>query len=198
MTGISPLGAFILWMHDRATERVEDSTAEVLIHALRTGTHTLAGPTEAEQAGLELRDGRPRSDLARKVQRGAMARLHDRRLALDYVDAVGYSPVTVRSFLSVHWAALEDADLASDENCIYIDLKHAIERAGETTRQVAELLIAGLGPQEIGATLHTNGSRKINRAMAELARILEGRYGGQTTRRHARAEAGSGADEHLQ
>lgn len=196
MTGISPLGTFILWMHDRAAERVEDIIANELIEALRHG-HTVPDPTEARIAGLELRDGRPRSDLARKVQRGAMARLHDRRLALDYLDAVGYTPVNVRSFLSVHWAELERGELASDENCVYIDLKHAIERAGEQTRTVAELLVAGLGPQEIGTQLSTNGSRRINRAMGELARILEGRYGGQETRRGRRAEARGGADDNV-
>jgi hypothetical protein len=198
MTGVSPLGTFIFWMHDRASERAENITATELIAALRYG-HQVPDPIEARIAGLELRDGRPHSDLARKVQRGAMARLHDRRLALDYVDAQGYTPVNVRSFLSVHWGDLEDAELGSDENCVCIDLTSAIARAGDMTRTVAELLIAGLGPQEIGATLKTNGSRRINRAMAELSRILEGRYAGAETtgRCGCRGEAGVGADNHV-
>lgn len=174
MPGVSPLGQFILWMHDRATERVENISATELIETIRHGEQ-VPDPTEARIAGLELRDGRPRSDLARKIQRGAMTCLHDHRLTLEYLDTLGYTPVNVRAFLSIHWTALETAALGSAENCILIDLKTAIERASTITGTVARLLIAGLGPQEIGSQLSTNGSRRINRAMAELSRILEGR-----------------------
>lgn len=56
-----------------------------------------------------------------------------------------------------------------------IEVMDAIRKASDKTRTVAWLLVAGIGPQELGKLLNTNGSRKINRALAELARILEGR-----------------------
>lgn len=198
--GISPLGSFILWLNDRALSegRVKNTTEQAsdILIALRHGAD-LAGADEAARIGLELRDGRPHSEVARQIQRAALARLRDLTLLLINVDEQGYTPVNVRALLSIHYGELAYAALGTDANCAYIDLDVAIKQASDKSRIVAELLIQGKGPQEIGEELKTNGSRRINRALAEIAKILEGRYGGKETtgRRSSGTEAGVGADD---
>lgn len=108
-----------------------------------------------------------------------MLELGSQELALANVDEAGYTAINIRSLLVNHFWSCKSAALESDAYSAYIDLSTAINQASDRTRTVAWLLIAGLGPQEIGKLLATNGSRKINRAMAELAKILGGRYYGK-------------------
>lgn len=180
----SPLSQFIIYLHERALAdgRVPALTDHELtvLDAIRRGT----GSAEDQEVsvGLELYDGRPHSDLARRIQRRAVSTLSDLDLALQNVDEAGYTAINLRSLLSTHFDNLRYAALGSDANCAYLDIRTAIEQASDKTRTVAWLLVAGIGPQELGKMLNTNGSRKINRALAELARILEGRYYAESNR----------------
>ena len=191
---VSHLAEFILWLHARAEQekRIPFMTPEALAVLCGLRHQPVIAETDEYRVGLELRDGRPHSELARRLQRRAMAETDDPMLVLANVDEAGYTVINIRALLSQHYWSLQDAPLGTDANCAYIDLTTAINRASDRTRLVAWLLIAGLGPQEIGKLLATNGSRKINRALAELARILEGRFYEKTTA--TRAEAGSRAD----
>ncbi len=182
---VSALGQFIYWLHNRAQQagRIDINCEEAtqLLDALSpTGLQSLArlrrqaeGLTEAQIAGLELRSGRLRSALSKKVRRAAVRRLRAPGLAVHAVDELGYTPVLVHGLLQNHFWELESAPLGSEAHLIYVDLSSAIAQATERTKVVAFLLIAGLGPQEIGTVLRTNGSRRIGKAMAELSRILE-------------------------
>lgn len=177
----SPLSTFITWLHLRAVEdgRVPSITPEayaVMMGILGEPATEHTANREAQLVGLELHDGRPHSDLARRIQRRAVSELTDLELTLQNVDAAGYTTINLRALLSTHFDALRYAELGSDANCAYLDIRTAIERASDKTRTVAWLLVAGIGPQELGKMLNTNGSRKINRALAELARILGGRH----------------------
>lgn len=177
----SALGQFVLWMHSRAKKAGRlDVTCEEAAQVLDA---LCGGPvnnpaTEAQIAGLELRSGRPRNELAKKVQRAAVHRLRSLDLTMRAVDELGYTPVLVRGLLQNHFWELKRAPLGSEAHLVYTDLSSAIDRATEKTKVVVFFLIAGLGPQEIGAELKTNGSRRIGKAMAELSRILEGRDNG--------------------
>ena len=183
----SPLAQFINYLHERAVAegRVPNLTDHELdvLDAIRLGGRDEWKKDDVEiTAGLELHDGRPHSDLARRIQRRAVSELADLELTLQNADAAGYTPINLRALLSTHFDSLRYAELGSDANAAYLDIKVAIGRASDKTRTVAWLLVAGLGPQELGKLLNTNGSRKINRALAELARILEGRQNGNSNR----------------
>jgi hypothetical protein len=176
----SPLSNFITWLHTRAVEdgRVPNLTPEayaVMLGILGEPLGDNPNLREAHLVGLELHDGRPHSDLARRIQRRAVSELSDLELTLQNVDAAGYTPINLRALLSMHFDTLRYAPLGSDANVTYLDIKVAINKASDKTRTVAWLLVAGIGPQALGKLLDTNGSRRINRALAELARILEGR-----------------------
>lgn len=175
---LSALGQFVSWLHRRAEQagRLDvtcDEAAQVL--AALYGGPVSTPATEAQIAGLELRSGRPRNELAKKIQRTAISRLRSLDLTMRAVDELGYTPVLVRGLLQAHFWELKRAPLGSEAHLVYTDLSSAIDRATEKTKVVAFLLIAGLGPQEIGAALKTNGSRRIGKTMSELSRILEGR-----------------------
>lgn len=174
----SPLSQFIVYLHQRALAdgRVPALTEHEIevMDAIRFGAREQPGDAEID-TGMELYDGRPHTDLARRIQRRAVSELADLTLTLENVDAAGYSPINLRALLSIHFDTLRYAPLGSDANAAYLDIKVAINKASDKTRTVAWLLVAGIGPQELGKLLNTNGSRKINRALAELARILEGR-----------------------
>lgn len=178
MGGISALGQYVLWLHRRTKAagciKETDTEATQLLDALYGGPVNNPA-TKAQIAGLELRSGRPRNELAKKVQRAAVNRLRSLELVMHAVDELGYNSVLVRGLLQHHYWELKRAPLGSDAHIIYTDLNSAIDRASDRTKAVAYLLIAGLGPQEIGAVLKTNGSRRIGKAVAELSRILQGR-----------------------
>jgi hypothetical protein len=173
---VSSLGEFTLWLHKTAVVTTQTQTASELLAALG-GAQYPAGEalTEAQIAGLELRSGRPRSQLARTVQRAAIRRLRELPLVLRAVDELGYSTTLVRSLLQTHYMKLQEAPLDSFEYAVYLDLKQAVQRASGRTQEIAKLLIEGYGPLDISDTLKTNGSRRISKATAELSRILEGR-----------------------
>lgn len=191
---LSALGQFILWLHKRAqqagriTVSCEEATQVLealyggmefnLTTRMKTETklrHKFEGLTDAQIAGLELRRGRPRNELAKKIQRVVINQIRSLDLVLCAVDELGYTPLLIRSLLQNHYWELRRHPLGSDAYVVYADLNHAINRATDKTKIVAFFLIAGCGPQEIGAVLKTNGSRRIGKAMAELSRILEGK-----------------------
>lgn len=181
----SPLAQFIMWLHERRAHegRIPELTAESLTLLEGLYDRPVAEHTPHQDlynVGQELHDGRPHSDEARRIQRHAMLELGSIDLALSNVDEAGYTAINIRALLANHFWTCKGSPLESDGYSAYIDLSSAINLASERTRVVAWLLIAGLGPQEIGKLLATNGSRKINRAMAELAKILGGRYYGKT------------------
>lgn len=184
---VSPLGQFILWLNERASAegRIPEINDEALdlLNALRDGaTREDARKFETIHVGLELRDGRPHSDTARKVQRRAVSELENLGLALVNVDEAGYTAINVRAFLTHHFFDLRRAPAGSDANCAYVDLIGALRQASERARLVACLLIAGYKTQEVGELLSKrnqkteNGSRHIHRALAEVSKILEGKY----------------------
>lgn len=176
----SPLANFITWLHVRAVEdkrvpALTDDAYAVMLGILGEPIGDNPALNDAHAVGLELHDGRPHSDLARRIQRRAVSELADLELALQNVDTAGYTPINLRALLSMHFDTLRYAPLGSDANAAYLDIKVAINKASDRARAVCWLLIAGVGPQEIGKLLNTNGSRRINRALVEVARILEGR-----------------------
>lgn len=180
MPSISALGQLVLLLHRWASDDgrllVADVDAERLLATLTGRMRPPEGEeTTYERAGLELRVGRPRNEIAKKVQRYALRQLRDIDAVLRAVDELGYSPVLVRALLQLHYGELCGAPLGSDAHCAYVDITGAIERASDPTHEVAALIIEGFGPQEIGEKLGANGSRRIGQAMAELARILSGR-----------------------
>lgn len=175
----SHLANFILWLHERAVAegRVPDISDEALdlLDAVEMGGDRESAcrfPNVA--AGAEIYAGRPRCELARQIQRRAIARTRRLGLVLLNVDEVGYTPLNVRALLTHHFVELMDADVGTGAHSAKVDLELAANRATDRSRAAAWLLIAGYSSPEIGRILGTNGSRVIGRAMKELATILEG------------------------
>jgi hypothetical protein len=136
-------------------------------------------PTEAHEAGLQIYDGRPSSETARRVQKRALQDARSLPLILRNIDEVGYTSLNVRAALN-HFFELQAAPpagdaLAEDGWMVYADLTGAINEAPDRTRTVAWLLIAGFIPAEISTLLGSNGSRLVNRAVREIAHTLEGK-----------------------
>lgn len=175
---VSALGQYILWLHEFARRegrlKIADAEASTILETIaRTGPAPKGrAPTEAEQLGLELRIGRPRSERAKHIRRVAVEQLQQPEVLLLAVDELGYSTLILRAILQGHYWRLKEAAAGSIEHAIYIDVQRAMSLASAGTRLVAYMLIAGYGPQEIGAKLQTNGSRRVGKALMELARIL--------------------------
>ncbi len=182
----SPLSQWILWLHSRAiaTGRVPEVTEESLEFMMGIGGLSQAEPTEAHEAGLQIYDGRPSSELARKVQRRSLQEARSLPLILRNVDERGYTALNVRAllqhFFELQGSPTEGDALGEDGWMVYADLTAAINAAPDRTRVVAWLLIAGFIPAEISLLLESNGSRLVNRAMREIARILEGKHNAST------------------
>src|SRR5262245_39102143 len=123
----SPLAQFITYLHTRA--QAEGRVPELDTAALQFLSAVAGGPadwlpkTEEVNAGLELHDGRPHSDLARRIQRRAVSELTDLELTLENLDAAGYTTINLRALLSTHFDRLRYAPLGTDANCAYIDIK---------------------------------------------------------------------------
>src|SRR5215217_1091122 len=115
----SPLAQFIIWLHTRAENegRVPsiDAEAERFLLALNVGRSDFRD--EVTLSALELHDGRPHSELARRIQRRATAETHDPDLVLANIDEAGYTPINVRALLSQHFWDLRYAALGSDATC---------------------------------------------------------------------------------
>lgn len=174
---VSPIGQFVLYLHERSGNTfTSDPDAARLLDALRYG-YAPERDDPYELAGLELRSGVIKGDVARAVRRVAKAKLEDLATVLAYIDAAGYTTVSVRALLEHHFIRVKRADLGSDAHCAYLDLRSALDAASAVTQLVAALLISGYGAQEVGKALQSNGSRQIGRALSELARRMEGTYG---------------------
>lgn len=167
---MSTIGQLVLWCHERATVRglvkEQDDEATAILAAIQSG--------EGHSVGIELRNGHLRSARARTIFKRALREFKSIDTCVYYVDTFGYDYLIVRSLITHHYLQLSRAPITSDEYAIYQDLNHAYKQATEQTQLVIKLLAAGYGPLEIKDTYKLDASRLIRRAVAELARILEG------------------------
>lgn len=186
----SALASLILHLHQQAVNEqrvhVIDGTAERVIDLMRRGYRSRfyrweEEMTEGTAAGIELRQGVARTEVARAVRQAAVSRLRNFSVFLLAVDTLGYSPQILRAALSIHWERLASATLGSDENCVKLDIEAALAqldaRAGSDTPRpsdVAALLCQGMGPQEIGVVYSTNGSRLVGGLLKQLSDALGG------------------------
>lgn len=174
----SPLADLVLWLHTRAVEdkRLVETSDEAAAFLAGCAGQPYSGADEAGYlVGLEIYSGRPHSDSARAIQRRAYRALHSLTLVLSNVDEAGYTAVNIRPLLEIHYQALNTAPLGSELHCVAIDLYGATLRASLITRDVAILLASSYSAAEIGARYQTNGSRRVAKAMTELAKILQGK-----------------------
>jgi hypothetical protein len=173
----STIGEFILWMHNKALDEGKIHIPTDPDEGWWEGLKIVAALTvgKGHSVGVELYRGKPDSPLARQILRRAMARLGNLDRLIAYIDDNGYTTIALRALLSNHWSNLQAAKLDTDANAIYMDVTAAVKRVSAETRYICAMLVAGMGPKEVGQKFNVNGSRRISRACLDLVAQLEPR-----------------------
>lgn len=168
----------VLYLHQLADEEgrieVDDALASNILQALRGGE---VGSEESAAIADELTNGPVLSVEAKAIRNAALRQLINYTLFLRSVDTLGYTVQLLRSALSTHYEMLTTEPLGSDGNCILLDIDVAYSKlTAPLHQQVVRLLMDGLGPQEIGEQLSTNGSRLVGRVLKQMSDTLEGTH----------------------
>ena len=198
--GISALGQLVLFLHrlargePRLKER--DPRAKSILWPLKARKYNPKWHSDEHKlTGLELRNGAVTSETARRIRQAALKRSRNYEVFLRCVEHMGYTPQLARAAFYIHYHTPLHEELGSLGHCVLMDIQSALSRCDPRTRKVLTLLIHGAGPQAIGETLGTNGSRQVGDALRQLSRLLEGKNAEtKTTRRRPKGDTSDQSD----
>ena len=170
---------FILWLHQqrKLAGLIQTNEAERFIEVLQTGQLTDKERNNEDLIAAEqLALGVPltRDTKAYRIRHRAYRELRSQSLTLAYIDAVGYTPLTVRAILEHHFYELKNADLDTNEYCTYIDISSAVDKLNPLHKALALMTRMRFTREEIEDRLKIRTQEHLKEMYRQVARHLGG------------------------